>query len=165
MDAPELVDDYYLNLLDWSSKNVLAVALGTAVYLWDAESGAISQLMQTMEDDDYVTSIAWAADGKHIAVGINSTEVQIWDACKGSQVLSRSFLILLFETMYSCNIHHLHNYLLRHFYRCDGWQVIQPGLGALPGMDLPCHLEVGTVKLSTMMVCFQNILGYHACLF
>lgn len=86
LDAPELVDDYYLNLLDWSSKNVLAVALGTAVYLWEAESGAISQLMQTMEDDDYVTSIAWAADGKHIAVGINSTEVQIWDACKGSKV-------------------------------------------------------------------------------
>ncbi|KAI5054130.1 hypothetical protein GOP47_0030023 [Adiantum capillus-veneris] len=86
LDAPELVDDYYLNLLDWSSKNVLAVALGTAVYLWDAESGAISQLMQTSDDDDYVTSIAWAADGKHIAIGINSTEVQIWDACKGSQV-------------------------------------------------------------------------------
>lgn len=86
LDAPELVDDYYLNLLDWSSKNVLAVALGTSVYLWDAESGAITQLMQTVEDDDYVTSIAWAADGKHIAVGVNSTEVQIWDACKGNQV-------------------------------------------------------------------------------
>ncbi|KAH7294178.1 hypothetical protein KP509_28G059500 [Ceratopteris richardii] len=86
LDAPELVDDYYLNLLDWSSKNVLAVALGTAVYLWNAESGAISQLMQTSEDDDYVTSIAWATDGKHIAVGINSMEVQIWDASKGSQV-------------------------------------------------------------------------------
>lgn len=30
LDAPELVDDYYLNLLDWSSTNVVAVALGTA---------------------------------------------------------------------------------------------------------------------------------------
>ncbi len=28
LDAPDLVDDYYLNLLDWSSSNVLAVALG-----------------------------------------------------------------------------------------------------------------------------------------
>jgi len=28
LDAPELVNDYYLNLLDWSSQNVVAVALG-----------------------------------------------------------------------------------------------------------------------------------------
>ena len=28
LDAPELLDDYYLNLLDWSPNNVLGVALG-----------------------------------------------------------------------------------------------------------------------------------------
>jgi len=27
LDAPDLVDDYYLNLLDWSKANILAVAL------------------------------------------------------------------------------------------------------------------------------------------
>ena len=36
LDAPELQDDFYLNLLDWSSQNVLSVGLGTAVYLWSA---------------------------------------------------------------------------------------------------------------------------------
>jgi len=36
--APDMVDDYYLNLLSWSSSNVLAVALGQCVYLWDAKS-------------------------------------------------------------------------------------------------------------------------------
>ena len=36
LDAPDLQDDYYLNLLDWSSSNVLSVGLGTAVYLWSA---------------------------------------------------------------------------------------------------------------------------------
>lgn len=38
LDAPDLQDDYYLNLLDWSSQNVLAVGLGTAVYLWNAST-------------------------------------------------------------------------------------------------------------------------------
>eukprot|EP00249_Psilotum_nudum_P010942 c22863_g1_i1 orf=394-1122(+) len=85
LDAPELVDDYYLNLLDWSCKNVVAVALGTTVYLWDAESGGIEQLMQTSEEDDYITSVAWASDGKHISVGLNSTVIQIWDVNRGSQ--------------------------------------------------------------------------------
>jgi cell division cycle protein 20 (cofactor of APC complex) len=27
LDAPDIVDDYYLNLLDWGSNNVLAVCL------------------------------------------------------------------------------------------------------------------------------------------
>ena len=36
LDAPELQDDFYLNLLDWSAQNILAVGLGTAVYLWSA---------------------------------------------------------------------------------------------------------------------------------
>jgi hypothetical protein len=32
LDAPDIVDDYYLNLLDWSPMNVLAVALGQSVF-------------------------------------------------------------------------------------------------------------------------------------
>lgn len=36
LDAPQLQDDFYLNLVDWSSQNVLAVGLGACVYLWSA---------------------------------------------------------------------------------------------------------------------------------
>ncbi|CAH8359137.1 unnamed protein product [Eruca vesicaria subsp. sativa] len=39
LDAPDIVDDFYLNLLDWGSANVLAIALGHTVYLWDASIG------------------------------------------------------------------------------------------------------------------------------
>jgi cell division cycle 20, cofactor of APC complex len=89
LDAPELVDDYYLNLIDWSSQNSIAVALGCTVYLWNAGTGAIDQLMQTdveNDEDDYVTSVNWAPDGKHIAIGTNSAEVQIWDASLARKV-------------------------------------------------------------------------------
>jgi cysteine sulfinate desulfinase/cysteine desulfurase-like protein len=45
--APELVDDYYLNVLDWGqSSNVLAVALGAAVYLWNAGSGDRARVLR-----------------------------------------------------------------------------------------------------------------------
>ena len=79
LDAPDLVDDYYLNLLDWGSSNVLSIALGSTVYLWDASSGSTSELVTV--DDDYgpVTSVSWAPDGRHIAVGLNSSDVQLWD--------------------------------------------------------------------------------------
>ena len=39
LDAPDIVNDYYLNILDWSSNNHLAVALGPQVYLWNAANG------------------------------------------------------------------------------------------------------------------------------
>lgn len=34
LDAPEIRDDYYLNLLDWSSKGPLAIGLNDKVYLY-----------------------------------------------------------------------------------------------------------------------------------
>jgi cell division cycle 20-like protein 1, cofactor of APC complex len=34
LDAPNLQDDFYLNLVDWSSSNILAVGLADTVYLW-----------------------------------------------------------------------------------------------------------------------------------
>jgi len=35
LEAPNLVDDYYLNLLDWNCNNVLAIGLHHEVFLWN----------------------------------------------------------------------------------------------------------------------------------
>jgi len=66
----------------------VAVALGAAVYLWNANTGDIEQLMECSEEDDYITSVSWGADGKHIAVGTSSSTVQIWDANRVKQIRS-----------------------------------------------------------------------------
>lgn len=79
LDAPDLVDDYYLNLMDWGSSNTVAIALSQTVYLWNASGGDIQQLLAT-EGDTYVTSVNWAGDGKHVAVGFSDSNCQIWDA-------------------------------------------------------------------------------------
>lgn len=39
LDAPDIINDYYLQLLDWNSNNILAVALSSELYLWNAASG------------------------------------------------------------------------------------------------------------------------------
>lgn len=49
LDAPELHDDFYLNLVDWSSTNCLAVGLGSCVYLWSAVTGKVGR--DTRADD------------------------------------------------------------------------------------------------------------------
>jgi cell division cycle protein 20 (cofactor of APC complex) len=61
LDAPEFRDDYYLNLIDWSSNNLLAVGLNKEVYLWHAINGSISELLSMDSDSsDYITSTAWS---------------------------------------------------------------------------------------------------------
>ena len=86
LDAPELLDDFYLNLLDWSSVNVLAIALGRAVYLWNAETEAVDQLMELAGEGEHVTSVSWIQEGGYLAVGTSNCELQIWDAETGKKL-------------------------------------------------------------------------------
>ncbi|KPJ14414.1 Cell division cycle protein 20-like [Papilio machaon] len=82
LDAPDILDDYYLNLVDWSPSNVVAVALGNAVYLWNAGTGQIDQLL-TLEGSETVSSVSWVQGGSpHLAVGTSSSTVELWDCSK-----------------------------------------------------------------------------------
>lgn len=85
LDAPALQDDFYLNLVDWSSHNVLAVGLGNCVYLWNACSSKVTKLCD-LGIDDSVCSVGWAQRGTHLAVGTNNGKVQIWDASRCKRV-------------------------------------------------------------------------------
>jgi len=95
LDAPALQDDFYLNLVDWSSANVLAVGLGGCVYTWSACTSRVVKLCDLSAgegaggDDgsgDCVTSVAWTKKGDHLAVGTNSGVVQIWDVKTGKRL-------------------------------------------------------------------------------
>lgn len=79
LDAPELLDDYYLNLLSWNQNNILAIALGYTVYLWNASDGSITELLTAEDPDHHITSVDWIQDGNYLAVGTNGADVQLWD--------------------------------------------------------------------------------------
>ncbi|XP_066588824.1 cell division cycle protein 20 homolog [Prorops nasuta] len=85
LDAPEIIDDYYLNLIDWSTSNVLAVALGGNVYLWNAATGTIEQLLE-LEGNDYVCSVAWIQEGPYLAVGTTIGNTELWDCSEMKRV-------------------------------------------------------------------------------
>ncbi|GMI43845.1 hypothetical protein TrCOL_g4045 [Triparma columacea] len=85
LDAPALQDDFYLNLVDWSSLNVLAVGLGACVYLWSACTSKVTKLCD-LGPEDVVTSVSWTARGTHLAVGTNLGETQIWEASKCKKI-------------------------------------------------------------------------------
>jgi cell division cycle 20-like protein 1 (cofactor of APC complex) len=81
LDAPALQDDYYLNLIDWSNQNFLAVGLASSVYLWNASNSKVTKLCD-LGISDSATSVSWALKGPQLGLGTNSGEVQIWDVNK-----------------------------------------------------------------------------------
>ena len=87
LDAPGLLDDYYLNLLDWSSGNQVAIGLERTVYVWSAETGSVNRLLET-PTDTYISSVKWSGDGAYVGVGLNTGETQIWDVEDGTKLRS-----------------------------------------------------------------------------
>jgi cell division cycle 20-like protein 1 (cofactor of APC complex) len=85
LDAPDLQDDFYLNLIDWSPSNVLSVGLGACVYLCNAQTNNVQLLcdlthtqlpsgsnnQSNINGSDTVTSVAWADWSNILAVGKN----------------------------------------------------------------------------------------------
>jgi cell division cycle protein 20 (cofactor of APC complex) len=90
LDAPDLLDDYYLNLISWSDTNILAVALGQAVYLWNAGTGEINELCTfDPTPNSYISSVQWTQQGGvHLAVGTSTGAVQLWDVQQGKLLRS-----------------------------------------------------------------------------
>lgn len=104
MDAPGIIDDFYMNLLDWSCSNLVAIALGNTVYLWDASDGSTSELLSVDDDIGPVTSVRWAPDGRHIAVGFNNSHVQLWDSLATRLVCSFLYILNYIYTLNSIKL-------------------------------------------------------------
>ncbi|EGD76753.1 Fzr1 protein [Salpingoeca rosetta] len=90
LDAPDLVDDFYLNLLDWSATNTVAVGLDSNVYLWSALTSQVTRLCDVAEamsrPRNTVTSVSWSKNGAHLAVGTAEGLLQIWDVARSEVV-------------------------------------------------------------------------------
>lgn len=78
LDAPALMDDFYLNLIDWSDRDVLAVGLANAAYVWHAATGEVERLAEFPEEE-YVGSVAWSVDGTYLAVGSSTGSAHLYD--------------------------------------------------------------------------------------
>ena len=90
LDAPNLVDDFYLNLLDWGKENIIAVALSDELYLWNDNNAKSSLLMtyesnNTTSEDSFInniTSLSWMQNGLFLGIGLPDGNIQFWDINK-----------------------------------------------------------------------------------
>mmetsp|Transcript_7506 Transcript_7506/g.18969 ORF Transcript_7506/g.18969 Transcript_7506/m.18969 type:complete len:540 (+) Transcript_7506:143-1762(+) len=88
LHAPDLQDDFYLNCLDNSISDVLAVGFGRTVDLWSARTGRSTRLCELGRIG--CTSVRWSPHGTHLAVGRHNGEVQIWDVAAQRHVRTMS---------------------------------------------------------------------------
>ncbi|MCI25087.1 cell division cycle 20.5 cofactor of APC complex-like, partial [Trifolium medium] len=80
LDAPNIRDDYYTSTLDWGKNNILAVGLGTEIYLWNSVTADVSRLFKGQRIlNDYPTSVSWSEDSKYLATGFVDSQLQLFD--------------------------------------------------------------------------------------
>ncbi|GEQ68066.1 hypothetical protein JCM33374_g1732 [Metschnikowia sp. JCM 33374] len=77
LDAPNIVDDFYLNLVAWSSTNLIVIGLEDAVYVWNASTGSVGLLCETA--GSLISSLRWSDDGSYISIGKDDGSIEIWD--------------------------------------------------------------------------------------
>ena len=99
LPAPNLMDDFYLNLLDWSSKNQIAVGCTSSVILWNNnktqsetlftyDSAELNNLPNNESNSKYVSSLIWSEDGDKLAVGNSYGLVELYDINKKQLISS-----------------------------------------------------------------------------
>ncbi|OMJ70770.1 hypothetical protein SteCoe_31191 [Stentor coeruleus] len=84
LDAPDIVDDYYLNLISWSDKNILAVALRNRLYLWNGNTNYVDILSEYR--NDIITSVSWMQGGRCLAIGDSAHNIKLIDVEKNSEI-------------------------------------------------------------------------------
>ena len=83
----KLLDDFYLNLLDWSSKNKIAVGCTYSVLIWNNNNSQSSKLFEYSNFDKYVSSLIWSEQGEKLAVGNSLGTVEIYDINKWQKII------------------------------------------------------------------------------
>jgi cell division cycle 20-like protein 1 (cofactor of APC complex) len=80
LDAPNLKDDFYLHLVDWSLNNVLAVALDNTIYTWEGNTATVNAL-HTCDGCDIPSAVHWL-DNDKLIIGMASGDINLWDINK-----------------------------------------------------------------------------------
>ena len=83
LDAPNFIDDYYLNLLDWGTKNIISVALSKSVYLYNYLTQQINLLFT---DINNICSLNFMNNGIVLAIGLKNGNINLFDIEKNKLI-------------------------------------------------------------------------------
>ncbi|KAL8453498.1 hypothetical protein Emag_001871 [Eimeria magna] len=82
LDAPNLPDDFYLNLVDWSLSDCVAVGIRGSVLLWNAKTAATEVIFAktAATPHEEVANVSFSPlDPSVLCVGFRSGTIELWD--------------------------------------------------------------------------------------
>uniref|UniRef100_A0AC35U0Y7 WD_REPEATS_REGION domain-containing protein n=1 Tax=Rhabditophanes sp. KR3021 TaxID=114890 RepID=A0AC35U0Y7_9BILA len=79
LDAPNILDDFYTNPVDWGQNNLVAVALSDSVYVWDPVTGDAEELFSIEGNGIVITSVKFTNTAQYISVGTNDGKIHVID--------------------------------------------------------------------------------------
>lgn len=75
LDAPGLIDDYYLNILDWSQTDIVSIGLNESIYSYNILTKNVTETLTL--SDKHITSLKSFKNS--LAVGISTGDLNILD--------------------------------------------------------------------------------------
>lgn len=78
LDAPNLLDDFYVNVIDWSLQHNVAVGLGNTAYLWNFFSGGVEKVYE-FDPHNLVTSLCWDMRSEALVLGGLNGRIEVLD--------------------------------------------------------------------------------------
>ena len=84
LDAPNLLDDFYIHVLTWSSKNILSVALRNSIFFINLNLSKVSNLCQFQNNE--ITSLNFLNKPEMIVSGLNSGNLLLFDIVKNKLI-------------------------------------------------------------------------------
>lgn len=87
LDAPCFSDDYYYNIMDWSSRNCIGIALKNTAYIYNHQASSVTKLF-SISNGLEVSHLTFNKEGTLVSAGLTNGMVEIWDVEK-QRVLRR----------------------------------------------------------------------------
>lgn len=83
LDAPDIINDFYSQLMDYGKNGMFAIALNDKVYFWN--NGKVTSLDFPNRT---VRSLKFLSSGRCIAIGFEDKMIEVWDVKKEKKVLN-----------------------------------------------------------------------------
>lgn len=86
LDAPSILNDYYLNLLDWSKDNLISLGLSEQLYIWNASNRSVMHLCD-VPDGEHIASVSFSPSGL-LGVGGSDGTTSVYDVHQSKEICS-----------------------------------------------------------------------------
>ena len=78
LEATNVLDDFYLNILDWSSTDLISIALSDSIYLYNNKLSKIHE-MDSLYNSEYFSCVKFNDSSNTLVTGDSTSTIKVFD--------------------------------------------------------------------------------------